>query len=110
MSINSDKNYTCERNSNFKITFPNQLVVSIWFEDHDCTEVFDENRKLVNPAKEESFSFNQADLSIFNKITGENETGKFCSRFAGYSERANVVYGISPSDFADVVFGISLIL
>jgi len=101
-------NYTCEKNSNFRIAFPNQLVVSIWFEDHNCTEVFDKNRKTVDPAKETVFAFNQADLCISNRITGKKCTDLFCSKLPGFSEHANVVYQISPTEFADILFDVSI--
>ncbi|MCK9198164.1 MAG: hypothetical protein M0P49_01010 [Bacilli bacterium] len=102
------KKYTCERNRNFKIAFPNQLVVSIWFEDHDCTEMFDENHKAIEPANETVFAFNQADLCIFNRSTGEKYTDLFCSKLPGFSERTNVVYQITPADFANILFNVSL--
>jgi len=106
MLFKQPKRYACEKNSGFKITFPNGFIVSIWFEDHDYTEVFDEKHELIEPVKETIFRFAQADLSILG-TNGINYTNIFCSELAGYSKRMNIVYQVQPTEFADILYKVS---
>lgn len=101
------KNYTSDLNQGFKVAFDNNLVVSIAFFDHNCEEMFDENNKIIETMKEPIFTFNQADLCVFNQVTDENMTEKFCSDMEGYSEYEGQVIMIEPKDLAKVMYDVS---
>ena len=49
-----------------------------------------------------------ADLRIFDKYTGKNYTGLFCSKILGYSERSNIVYQVTPAQFAKIIYDVSI--
>ena len=104
------KNFTSQMNQGFKIAFPNRLVVSVVFFDHNATEGWKEDTDKIERIDIKNtpiFTFNQADLCVFNQDTNEYLTGLFCKEMENYDEYNEEVIFINPIQLTEILTKVS---
>lgn len=105
--------YTIDRNKSFKLAF-GDIVVSV--ASHIPCESYEETMKgngiaghnidfMTDPKDLIAFTFgsNNVELVIFNQMTDEILTGKYCSEMNGYDEYEGILYGSTPFDLVDIL-------
>ncbi len=105
--IDRFKNFTCQANSGFKVTFANGYTVSVSFTDHNLSETFDDNGNEIIPREKIAFTFDTADLAVFKSDRKGLLTGEFCSEMNNYDPHDNVIIFVTPEQVAEVMCKVS---